>query len=87
MAASVTDTITGLLTASFTPSHLEVIDESDGCGAKINVIIVSAGFSGKPTLRRHKAVHAALKDILPDIHAFSQKTHTPEEWAKKNAAS
>lgn len=60
-----------------------MIDESDGCGAKILVIIISEQFAGLNTLKRHKAVHAVLKEELPNIHAFSQKTHTPAEWAKK----
>jgi stress-induced morphogen len=48
------------------------------------VTIVSEQFVGKPTLKRHRAVHAALKEEIKNVHAFSQKTHTPEEWAKKN---
>ena len=61
----------------------EVVDESDGCGAKISVVIVSEVFSGKRTLQRHKSVHAALKEEMATIHAFSQKTHTPKEWQDK----
>ena len=64
-----------------------MVDESDGCGAKIAVIIISEEFAGKNMLKRHKAVHAVLKDELPNIHAFSQKTHTPAEWAKKQQQS
>ena len=65
----------------------EVVDESDGCGAKISVVIVSEQFAGLNMLKRHKSVHAVLKEELPNIHAFSQKTHTPEEWAKKQQQS
>jgi len=32
----------------------EVQDESDGCGAKFSVIIVSDKFEGKPLLQRHR---------------------------------
>jgi len=32
----------------------EVQDESDGCGAKFSVIIVSEKFDGKPLLQRHR---------------------------------
>ena len=60
------------------------MDESDGCGAKISVVIVSESFSGKKTLARHRLVHAALGELVKTVHAFSQKTHTPEEWAKKS---
>jgi len=32
----------------------EVQDESDGCGPKFSVIIVSDKFDGKPLLQRHR---------------------------------
>lgn len=32
----------------------EVQDESDGCGAKFSVVIVSDKFEGKPLLQRHR---------------------------------
>lgn len=34
----------------------EVVDESDGCGGKFNVIVVSDKFEGKPILQRHRLV-------------------------------
>ena len=30
-------------------------------------------------------VNSALADELKTIHAFSQKTYTPEEWAKQQS--
>lgn len=59
----------------------EVVDESDGCGGKFSVIVVSEQFAGKTLLQRHRLVNAALADELKTIHAFSQKTFTPEQWA------
>lgn len=32
----------------------EVQDESDGCGAKFSVVVVSDKFEGKPLLQRHR---------------------------------
>lgn len=32
----------------------EVVDQSDGCGAKFSAIIVSDAFEGKPLLQRHR---------------------------------
>lgn len=61
----------------------EAIDESDGCGGKFNVIIVSPEFEGKSILQRHRLVNSALAEELKTIHAFSQKTYTPEQWAKE----
>lgn len=64
-------------------THLEVVDESDGCGAKFNVVIVSPLFQGKPLLQRHRLVNDTLATELKTIHAFSMKTLTPEQWEKK----
>lgn len=66
--------------------HLQkVVDESDGCGGKFNVIIVSPEFEGKSILQRHRLVNSALAEELKTIHAFSQKTFTPEQWEKEQA--
>eukprot|EP00116_Pleurobrachia_bachei_P019304 sb/3479566/ len=70
-------TVEAKLKEAFSPANLTVEDESDGCGAKISVVIVSDQFTGMSRLKRHKAVHAALKDEIPGIHAFSQKTLAP----------
>uniref|UniRef100_A0A182PU82 dolichyl-P-Glc:Man9GlcNAc2-PP-dolichol alpha-1,3-glucosyltransferase n=1 Tax=Anopheles epiroticus TaxID=199890 RepID=A0A182PU82_9DIPT len=64
-----------------TTMALEVVDESDGCGGKFRVVVVSSQFQGKPLLQRHRLVNAALEEELKTIHAFSQKTYTPEQWA------
>ena len=45
-------------------SHVEVIDQSDGCGAKFSVVIVSDVFDGKPLLQRHRLVNAVLEEEL-----------------------
>lgn len=62
---------------------MEVIDESDGCGAKFSVTIVSSAFEGKSLIHRHRSVHSVLEEELKTIHAFKQKTLTPAEWEKK----
>jgi len=58
-------------------------DESDGCGAKFNIIVVSKAFESKPPLERHRMVHDCIKDLMKSIHALSLKTWTPEQWEKK----
>jgi len=65
--------------------HVEVVDQSDGCGGKFAALIVSRQFEGKGLLARHRLVNAALEEELKAIHAFSQKTLTPEQWAAKQA--
>lgn len=61
-----------------------VNDDSDGCGAKFSVIIVSDKFIGKTLLQRHRMVNEVLADELKVIHAFSQKTLTTEQWNNSN---
>uniref|UniRef100_A0A914X7A2 BolA-like protein 2 n=1 Tax=Plectus sambesii TaxID=2011161 RepID=A0A914X7A2_9BILA len=68
------------LTDAFSPVYLEVTDESDGCGAKFNLIIVSEQFEGKALLARQRSVHSALAVEMPSIHAVTMKTLTPAQW-------
>lgn len=61
------------------------MDDSDGCGQKFSVIVVSDKFEGKPLIQRHRLVNSILEEELKQIHAFSQKPITPEQWAKQNS--
>lgn len=81
--------IRAALEAAFAPSRLEVEDDShrhaghagarDGRG-HFNVLIVSQAFAGKAPLARHRAVYAALGDMMQaDIHALSIQARTPAE--------
>ncbi|KAG0174653.1 hypothetical protein DFQ28_005247 [Apophysomyces sp. BC1034] len=63
--------------------HVEVVDLSSGCGQMYEVVIVSGLFRDKRTLLRHKLVNEKLKEEISKLHAFSQKSYTPEEWEKK----
>ena len=57
--------------------HVEVA----GDGRHFEAVIVSALFRGKPKVRQHQLVYAALGDRMrEEIHALSMKTLTPEEW-------
>jgi len=75
------------LVAALNAIHCEVEDLSDGCGAKISAVIVSEQFEGKALLQRHRLVNSVLEEELKIIHAFSQKTLTPEQWRKQNPTS
>ncbi len=79
---SVTDEIRTRLSQSFSPSALEVVDDSErhrghagyreGGESHFNVMIRAPGFEGKSRLQRHRAVHAALgKELVERIHALS----------------
>ncbi|MEX5599655.1 BolA family protein [Pseudophaeobacter sp. C1-32P7] len=69
------------LQEAFQPSHLEVVDDSDshighaghdGAGeSHFNVKIRAAAFTGMNRVQQHRAVHKALGDIVPRIHALA----------------
>ena len=89
---SIQDDITEKLQASFSPQHLEVINESHmhnvppGSESHFKVVIVSAEFNGKMLVARHRLVNKALAEELDAIHALALHTMTPDEWTEKGAA-
>ncbi|KAF9499320.1 bola-like protein [Pleurotus eryngii] len=60
--------------------HLEIEDQSSGCGENYAIILVSEAFEGKSTLARHRWVNDLLKKEIAQMHAFSQKTFTPKQF-------
>ena len=83
------DMIREKLTAALTPTRLEIQDDSAkhaghegarGGGGHFNVQIVSAEFSGKSLVERHRMVYGALGDAMQrEIHALSIQAKTPDE--------
>jgi BolA protein len=83
------ETIKSRLCAALAPEAIEIEDEShrhaghagarDGRG-HFRVRIVSAAFKGQSAIARHRAVYAALGDLMQtDIHALAIDARTPEE--------
>lgn len=78
---SMTDEIRNRLESAFSPTELEVVDDSEshrghagyqeGGESHFNVRIRAAAFAGKSRVARHRAVHAALGDVVPRIHALA----------------
>ncbi|KAK6739610.1 hypothetical protein RB195_008234 [Necator americanus] len=70
------------------PLLLEVTDQSDGCGAKFLITVVSDSFNGKRVLECHRLVQDAIADIMPQIHAVTINAYTHSKWenAQKAAA-
>jgi len=55
-------------------------DSFDG-GYHLSAIIVSDDFMSKTLLERHQIVYNALGSMIKnEIHAFSMKTYTEDEW-------
>ncbi|MFT6582804.1 MAG: BolA protein [Alphaproteobacteria bacterium] len=82
--------ITEKLQSAFTPSHLDVINESHmhnvppGSESHFKVVVISDQFDGLPRVRRHQTVNGVLaKELREDIHALSMTTLTPAEWTER----
>ncbi|KAF5381898.1 hypothetical protein D9757_007591 [Collybiopsis confluens] len=58
--------------AALPVSHLEIEDQSSGCGENYSIVLVSDAFEGKNTLARHRFVNQVLKAQIAQMHAFSQ---------------
>ncbi|WP_213663695.1 BolA family protein [Stutzerimonas stutzeri] len=71
------------------PQHLEVFDESHmhsrGRETHYKAVIVSPQFAGLNSVKRHQKAYAAMGELMPQVHALSLHTYTPEEWAQQNA--
>ncbi|KAG1758124.1 bola-like protein [Suillus brevipes Sb2] len=73
--------------AAFPVSHLVIEDQSSGCGSSYAIFLVSEVFEGKSTLARHRLINQALKQEISQLHAFSQKSFTPAQYATYQAKS
>jgi len=83
--------IRAALEAALSPVSLEIEDEShrhaghagaaDGRG-HFRVDVVSEAFAGLGPIARHRAIYAALGELMTtDIHALSIRARTPAEAA------
>lgn len=73
------------------PDALEcnIVDHSDGCGAKLELTVVSNTFEGMPLIKRHREVQNHLKEkgLFEEIHALQIKAWTGEQWEKKKGGN
>ncbi|WP_420745253.1 transcriptional regulator BolA [Photobacterium damselae] len=81
------------LQQAFSPTHLEVINESymhhvpEGSESHFKVVVVSALFERQRLLGRHRAINSILADELANhIHALAIHTYTPDEWLQQQEA-
>lgn len=85
------EAIRSAIEVALAPTAVEVEDEShkhighegarDGRG-HFRVDVVSSAFSGMTPIARHRAVYAAVGDLMTtDIHALAIRARTPEEAA------
>ena len=82
-------TIRQRLEAAFSPSLLELADESHlhigHAGNQGGGHIVSPQFTGMNRIARQRTIQQALHDLYPSqIHALSIRAQTPEEYQPGN---
>ncbi len=75
--------------AALAPVSLEIVDESHihaghagarNGGGHFVLRIVSAQFSGKNTMARHRMIYSALGEMMKrEIHALNIQAKTPDE--------
>ena len=59
-------------------AECSIVDESNGCGARLNLTVVSDSFVGMPLLKRHRTIQNLLKEngLFEEIHALQIKAWT-----------
>ncbi|ARD23468.1 MULTISPECIES: BolA family protein [Shewanella] len=84
---SVEHVITEKLNQSFSPVHLDVLNESNrhhvppNSETHFKVVVVSDKFDAQRLIARHRAVNAVLAEELANgVHALSINAYTQEEW-------
>jgi len=75
----------GTLRNALPINHLEIHDQSSGCGENYAILVVSEAFEGKSTLARHRLINDLLKEQISKMHAFSQKSVTPKQYEAQKA--
>lgn len=61
------------------------VTDLTGTSDHFQVIVISTAFEGKSMIEQHRLVKAVFdKDIASgEVHAFTLKTFTPEQWAQR----
>lgn len=85
--------ITQKLIAELSPTHIEVLNESDGHSVPKNsethfkVVLVCGPFLHQSAVQRHRAVYEVLKDELAGgVHALALHTYSIPEWEQRGGA-
>ena len=69
-------------------AHVAATDVTGGgaCGAKFEVVVVSARVEGVGLLDRQRLVHSALGPLMGRLHALSMKVMTPAQFEQRRKA-
>ncbi|MEH6556487.1 MAG: BolA/IbaG family iron-sulfur metabolism protein [Oceanicoccus sp.] len=90
---SVQTEISTKLQSAFSPSFLDVINESHmhnvppNSETHFNVVLVSDVFEGKRSVARHQMIYKLLaEEIDGPVHALALHTHTKAEWLARGSS-
>ena len=90
----VQQSVTAKLQEAFSPSSLQVINESHmhsvppGSESHFKVIVVSDSFTGQNRVARHRSVNKVLaEELAASVHALSMDALTPAEWQERGGTS
>ena len=81
-SGAIVDAVRRKLQEGLGATHVDVQDESGGCGAMVKAIVVSDKFDGVRLLDRHRMVHDLLKEEMKTIHALTLKTWTRAQYER-----
>jgi len=80
------------LQENFSPSHMEVVNESNnhnvppGSESHFKVVLVCEEFDNKTLVARHRLINQVLsQELQSKIHALALHTYTDTEWQQKQA--
>jgi BolA protein len=82
----VSDRITHKVRSAFTPTHVDLINESHNhagprTDSHFKLVLVSAAFAGLNKVKRHQAVYRLLaEELAGPVHALALHLYTPMEW-------
>lgn len=69
------------------PNAIEcsIVDHSDGCGAKLELTIVTDDFDGVLLLKRHREINNLMKEkgLWVELHALQINAWTGKQWEAK----
>ena len=91
---SVERTIVDKLQVRFSPTHLDVVNESGqhnvapGSETHFKVTLVANSFEGQRLVARHQSIYKALQlELESGVHALALHCYTPAEWQSRQAAA
>jgi len=83
----ITEQMKKLIQAETSAEIIEIVDQSanhaghGADGGHFMALIVAEKFRGLGLVARHQLVYKAIAPVKEAVHAFSMRTHTPEEWS------